>query len=34
MDELENNGSSEQHSGIYSNVMMTSQIYSWDDKLE
>lgn len=33
MDELENNGSSEKPSGICSHVMMTSQIYSWNEKL-
>lgn len=34
MDELENNASSEKHSGIYSHMTMTSEIYSWHDKLE
>lgn len=34
MDEYENSGSSEKHSGVYTNVMVTFQTSSWDDKLK
>lgn len=34
MDELKNNGTTEKHSRIYSGVMMTSKIHSWDDNLK